>query len=115
MKNINIKFVTIRKEYLNWLFRPIFRREKQPYNGPIVIEKDTCRRNFNKSIYITTVILKKAKIKCILFTRNILKVNSDKAKRLIVDTDNFQTENVYEDFYKGKEQFNFSNNPKESK
>lgn len=75
MKNINIKFVTIRKEYLNWLFRPIFRREKQPYNGPIVIEKDTCRRNLNKSIYIATVILKKAKIICTIFKRNILKLN----------------------------------------
>lgn len=52
---------------------------------------------------------------CTFYKKYIKIEYSDKAKRLIVDTNNFQTENVYEDFYKGKEQFNFSNNPKESK
>ena len=81
-----------------------------------MIEKDTCRRNFNKSIYIATVIIKKSKNHMYTFYKKHIKIEySDKAKRLIVDTDNFQTENVYEDFYKGKELFNFSNNPKESK
>ena len=38
---------------------------------------------------------------------------------MLADTDSFmhkiEVENVYEDFYKNKELFDFSNNPKDSK
>ena len=56
MNKVDVKFATIRKQYLRWLFRPKFEREKQFRNGTIAIAKEKCRINLNKP-YIGTNIL----------------------------------------------------------
>ena len=56
MKKVDVKIVTIRKKYLKWLFRPIFKREKQFCNEEIAFEKEACKINLNKPIYNETGI-----------------------------------------------------------
>ena len=76
MSKVNVKVATIRKQYLKQSSTTTFRGKKQPPKRAIVIKKkDKCRIYLNKPIYIGAVILKKAKIACILFTINVLKLN----------------------------------------
>ena len=39
MNKVDVKIVTTRKQYLKWLFRPTFKREKQFRNSVISIKK----------------------------------------------------------------------------
>ena len=57
MNKCDLKIVTNRKTYLKWSFRPTFRKEKQLENGLILIEKDKCRINLNKTTDIGASIL----------------------------------------------------------
>ena len=50
MNKTALKIVTTRKQYLEWSFTPLFKREKQLRNGVIAIEKG--RINLNKPTYI---------------------------------------------------------------
>ena len=50
MNKTALKIVTTRKQYLEWSFTPLFKREKQLRNGVIAIEK--VRINLNKPTYI---------------------------------------------------------------
>ena len=57
MIKVDIKIVTTKKQYLQWLFRQTFKREKQLCNGvKIAIEKENYELDFNKSIHIGTSI-----------------------------------------------------------
>ena len=40
LNKVDAKFVTTRKQYLKWSFRPTFKREKQLCNGAITIKKN---------------------------------------------------------------------------
>ena len=57
MNKVDVKIMTTRKRYLKWSFRPTFTREKQFRNGAKAIEKERCRINLNKPIYLGTSIL----------------------------------------------------------
>ena len=50
MNKTALKIVATRKQYLEWSFTPLFKREKQLRNGVIAIEKG--RINLNKPTYI---------------------------------------------------------------
>ena len=110
------------KRYFKWSFKPIFQKEKQLRNGAIAIEKEKCRIDPNESIHIGTSILDVSKILMQDFHYNYIKNEyGDKAEMLLTATDSlvYKIEclcsNVYEDFYKDKELFDFSNYPNGSK
>ena len=117
MNKVNLKIVTPGKQYLKWsLAQPIrltFKREKQFHNGGIAIKKQTCKINLNKPIYIGASILDLSKVLPQNFHQNYIK-----NKMLPTDADSLmyilEAENVYEDFCKDKELFDFSNFPKDS-
>ena len=86
----------------------------------IAIEKEKCRKNLNKPVYIGTSILNLSKILMQDFHYNYIKNKyGDKTEMLLTDTDNFvyktETENVYNDLHKSKDIFDLSNYPKDSK
>ena len=71
-------------------------------------KKDKSRIRLNKANYVGTVILQSNKIKIICFHQKCIKVKyGEIAKMLLTDTKRFyyitETENFYEDYYKGKE------------
>ena len=87
----------------------------------IAVKKGKCRLNLDKSIYIGTSTLDLKKFQCKILTINMLKINMviklKCGQQLLIDTLMYkiETENVYENFYKEKALFNFSNYPKGSK
>lgn len=48
INKFDVKIITNRKNYLKWLFRLTFRRKKQRLRGLLNMEKDKCRKKFNK-------------------------------------------------------------------
>ena len=62
MNTVELKIVVTTKQYLNWSFRSIFKREKQFQNGAIAIEKEKYRIKINQPIYIETNILGLSKV-----------------------------------------------------
>ena len=59
---VDVIIVTTRKQKVKWSFRPIFKVEKQFRNEAIAIEKEKCRINLNKTIYIKRSILDLSKV-----------------------------------------------------
>ena len=57
MNKVDMEIFITRKQYLKWSFRPTFKREKQFCDETIAREKEKCRTNLNKPIYIETSIL----------------------------------------------------------
>ena len=57
MNKVDVKAVTIRKQYLKWPFRPIFKSEKLFCNGAIAIKKGKFRIKISKQVYIETTIV----------------------------------------------------------
>ena len=82
------------------------------------IEKEKCITNLDKAIYIVASILDLNKVLMQDFHRNCIKnIYGGKAEMLLTDTDSLmykiEIENVYEDFYKSKELFDFRNYSKD--
>ena len=120
MKKFDVKIVHTRKQYLKWSFRSTFKREKQFCNGAIGKEKEKCRINLNKPIYVGAIISELSKVLLQDFHCNRIKDNyGAKAEMLLTSTDSLiyiiEIENVYEDFYQHKALLDFSNYPKEPK
>ena len=74
MNKIDVKIVTSRKQYLKWSLKSTFKREKKIFRV-IVIKKEKCRININKTIYIVASILDLSKILMQVSTIIILKIN----------------------------------------
>ena len=73
----------------------------------LAIEKEKCRINLNKPIYIETGILDLSKLLMQDFHHNYLKNKyGGKSELFLTDTDKLmhkiEAENVFEDFYKDK-------------
>ena len=65
MNKVDVKAVTIRKQYLKQSFRPTFKWEKQFSKKAIEIEKEKFKINLNKPTYIGTNIMNMViKLKC---------------------------------------------------
>ena len=73
MNKVDVKILTTRKQNLKWSFRATFKREKQYCNGAVAIEKEKCRINLNKPIYIGTSTLDLGKVLIQDFHYNYIK------------------------------------------
>ena len=61
MIKVDVKIVATRKQNLKWSFRPPLNR-KQFRNRAIAIEKEKCRINLSKTIYIRANLLDLSKV-----------------------------------------------------
>ena len=114
MNKVDVKIVTTRRQWLEWSFRPTFKREKQFRSGAIAVQKGKCRVNLNKLIYTGASIMNLTKVLIQDFHHNYIKNKYGiKAEMLLTDTDSFmykiETENIYEVLYKDKKLFDLSN------
>ena len=88
MSKADAKIVATRKLYLNWSFRENFKRAKQFCNGAMAIDKEKCKTNLHKWIYIGTSIFDLSKVLIQDFDYNYIKNKyGDKAEILLTDTD----------------------------
>ena len=86
------------------------------WNRTIVIEKEKCTINLNKTTYIGANILELSKILVSDFHHNSIKNEyGNKAELLLTDVDSLMYKIVYKEFYKDKELFDFNNYLRESK
>lgn len=71
----DVKIVATVKQYVKWSSRPNFKKEKQFCNKTTASEKEKCRINPNKSIYIETSILHLSEVLMQVFRYNDSKGN----------------------------------------
>ena len=98
MNKVDVKAVTIRKQYFKRLFRPTLKTENLFCNGATAIEKEKFRIKFNEKIYIETTILDLIKISMQDFHYNCIKTKyGDKTKMLLIETNSlvYKTEAEY--------------------
>ena len=117
-KRINVRLVNNEKDFLNYTSRPtrithkIFGKDYAAIHDikPVLI--------FNKPIYIGFTVLDLSKWKMYGFHYNFIKKNFS-SELLFTDTDSLtyeiKSKNVYEEFFKWKDLFDFSNYSKDSK
>ena len=110
--------MTNEKDFLKYISRPthithkIFDKDFAAIHGtkPVLI--------LNKPIYVGFTVLDLSTWKMCDFHYNFIKKNLD-SELLFTDTDSLtyeiKSENVYEEFFKHKDLFDFSNYPKDSK
>ena len=110
--------MTNEKDFLKYISRPthithkIFDKDFAAIHGtkPVLI--------LNKPIYVGFTVLDLSTWKMYDFHYNFIKKNLD-SELLFTDTDSLtyeiESENVYEEFFKHKDLFDFSNYPKDSK
>ena len=110
--------MTNEKDFLKYISRPthithkIFDKDFAAIHGtkPVLI--------LNKPIYVGFTVLDLSTWKMYDFHYNFIKKNLD-SELLFTDTDSLtyeiKSENVYEEFFKHKDLFDFSNYPKDSK
>ena len=122
LKKVYVKTLTTRRQYLKWSIR-LNLKEKNDFGfwyWANSIEKEMCKINHDKPIYIETGILNLNEVLVQDFHYNYIKnKHVDKAEMWLLDTDSLmykiEAENIYEDFYKDKDLLNFSNYPKDWK
>ena len=117
-KRINVRLVSNKKDFLKYTNKPTY----VTYN---LFDKDFAAIHeikpvlvLNKPIYVGFAVLDLCKWSMYDFHYNFIKKNFD-AELLFTDTDSLtyeiKSENVYEEFYKWKDLFDFSNYSKDSK
>ena len=117
-KRMNVRLVNNEKDFLKYTSKPTLFTHK-------IIGKDYAAAHeikpvliLNKPIYVGFTVLDLSKWKMYDFHYNFIKKNFD-AELLFTDTDSLtyeiKSKNVYEEFYKWKDLFDFSNYSKDSK
>ena len=117
-KRINVRLVNNAKDFLKYMSRPTYVTHK-------LFDKDYAATHeiqsvlvLNKPIYVEFPVLDLSKWMMYDFHYNFIKTNFD-AELLFTDTDSLayeiKSKNVYEEFYKWKDLFDFSNYSKDSK
>ena len=117
-ERINVRFLNNEKDFLKYTSRPTYVTHKLFDKDYAAIHEIKPVLILNKPIYVGFTVLEISKWMMHDFHYNFIKKNFN-AKLLFTDTDNLtyeiKSKNVYEDFFKWKDLFNFSNYSKDSK
>ena len=116
-KRINVRFVNITKDFLKYTSRPNYVTHKLFNKDFAAIHEIKPVLILNKPIYVGFTVSDLSKWLMYDFHYNFIKKNFS-AKLLFTDTDSLtyeiKLENVYKEFYKWKDLFDFSNYSKDS-
>ena len=117
-KRISVKIVNNEKDYLNHVSKPTFITRKFFDRYYAAIHEIKPVLTLNKPIYVGFTVLELSKWMMYDFYYNFIKKHFD-AELLFTDTDSLtyeiKSEDVYEEFFKHKYLFDFSNFSKDSK
>ena len=117
-KRISVKLVTNQKDFLKYTSKPRYISHKIFGKNYAVIHQIKPVLILNKPIYVGFTVLELNKWLIQDFHYNLIKKNFD-AELLFTEADSLaydmKSENVYKEFSKWKNLFDFSNYPKESK
>ena len=113
---IDVKLVSNKKDYLKWTSKPSYMSHKIFDNDLVATRKNKATLTLNKPAYNGMCILEVNKVFHYDYIENKYGTNS----RLLFTDNNIlmyeiKTGDVYEDFSKNKEMFDFSNYSTESK
>ena len=116
-KRINVRFVNSKKEFLKYTSIPAYVNHKLFNKNFAAIHEVKPVLILNKPIYVGFTVLDLSKWLMYDFHYNFIKSNFS-AKLLFTDTDSLtyeiKSENIYKEFYKWKDLFDFSNYSKDS-
>ena len=116
-KRINVRFVNNEKDFLKYTSKPTYVTHKLFNKNFAAIHEVKQVLMLNKPIYIGFTVLDLSKWLMYDFHYNFVKKNFN-VELLFTDTDSLtdeiKSENVYKDFYKWKDLFDFSNYSKDS-
>ena len=116
-KRINVRFVNNKNDFLKYTSRPTYVTHKLCNKNFAAIHEIKPVFILNKPIYVGFTILDLSKWLMYYFHYNFIKKNFS-AEFLFTDTDSLtyeiKSENVYKEFYKWKDLFDFSNYSKDS-
>ena len=117
---VDVGLVNNKKDYLKWISTPSYLRQKIFDNNLVVIHKIKTTFTLKKPANIRICVLELSKVPMYEFHFDYIKNKYGSKSRLsFTDTDSFmyeiQIENVYGDFSKNKEMFDFSNYSAKSK
>ena len=111
-KRINVILVNNARDYKKYVSKPSFVSQKLFSKDLVVMHKIKPVWTLDKPIYVGFSVLDLSKIFIYDYHYNYSKRKFD-AKLLFTDTDSLtyeiKTEDIYEDFYKDKDLFDFSN------
>ena len=117
-KRINVRLVNKAEDFLKYTSRPTYITHKIFGKDYAAIHEIKPVLILNKPIYVRFTVLDLSKWKMYDFHYNFIKKNFD-AELLFTDTDSLtyeiKSENVYEEFFKWKDLFDFSNYSKDSR
>ena len=117
-KRINVRLVCNEKDFLKYTSKPTYVTHKLFDKDFAAIHEIKPVLVLNKPIYVGFTVLDLSKWKMYDFHYNFIKKNFD-AELLFTDTDSLtyeiKSEDVYEEFFKHKHLFDFSNYPEDSK
>ena len=117
-KRINVGIVSNKKDLLKYTSRPTYIAHKIFGEDYAAIHEIKPVLMLNKPIYVGFTVLELSKWLMYDFHYNFIKKNFS-AELLFTDTDSLtyeiKSENIYEDFYKQKNLFDYSNYSKDSK
>ena len=117
-KRINVRLVNNEKYFLKYTSRPTYVTHKLFDKDFAAIHEIKPVLVLNKPIYVGFTVLELSKWMMYDFHYNFIKKNFN-TELLFTDTDSLtyetKSENVYEDFFKWKHLFDFSNYSKDSK
>ena len=117
-KRMNVKLVNNEKGFLKYTSRATYTGYKKFGKDYAAIHEIKPVLILNKPIYIECTVLDLSKWRMYDFRYNFIKKNFD-AELLFTDTDSvtfeIKSKNIYEEFYKWKDLFDFSNYSKDSK
>ena len=116
-KLINVRFVNNKKDFLKYTSRPTYVTHKLFNKDYAAIHETKQVLVLNKPIYVGFTVLDLSKWLMYDFHCNFIKKNFS-AELLFTDTDSLtykiKSENIYKEFYKWKDLFDFSNYAKDS-
>ena len=117
-KRINVRLINNAEDFSKYTSKPTYITHKDFGKYYAAIHEIKPVLKLNKPIYVGFTVLDLSKWKMYDFHYNFIKNNFD-AELLFTDTDSLtyeiKSENVYEEFFKWKDLFDFSNYSKDSK